>query len=184
MLEDPGAPASREESEGEAVRVLVPSPIGALGLELSDSLITRVQIVPVGRQRAEFIPLGDLGRSVRSEWLDEVVGRFSEFFAGARRRLDIAYDLTRSQLESFPRRVLRETAKVAYGRTRTYQQIAASAGRPEAYRQVLSILTSNPLPIVVPCHRIVPNKAGVGSWVASPSKKEWLLKLERRVMAA
>ena len=75
---------------------------------------------------------------------------------------------------------MRETAKTPYGRTRTYQQVATAIGRPGAYRQVLSSLTQNPIPLLVPCHRVVPNRAGSGSYVAAVAKKEWLLKMERR----
>ena len=75
--------------------------------------------------------------------------------------------------------MLQEVAKIPYGRTRTYQKIASAAGHPEGYRQVLAVLVENPLPIIVPCHRVVTNKSGVGSYIAGKDKKKWLLKLEK-----
>jgi methylated-DNA-[protein]-cysteine S-methyltransferase len=154
--------------------------LGTLGVELRDETITRVVIVPKGRERSSFISIADLKPSLRSDLLEEVVGRFSEYFAGARKRLDIDYDLRAVEADGFARRVLKNVAKVPYGRTRTHQDVALAVGRPDGYRQVLAVLTTNPLPIVVPCHRIVPSKAGVGSYVAGSRKKQWLLKLESR----
>ena len=164
----------------EPQRILFPSALGGLGVELIEGFLTRVVIAPVGKDRSAFTPLGELKRSPATDFLDEVVGRFSEYFAGARRRLDLEYDLRWSSLDGFGRRVLKQTAKIPFGRTRTYQEIATAVGRPDGYRQVVSVLLANPLPVVIPCHRVVPSKAGIGSYVAGEKKKAWLLKLESR----
>ncbi|MDH3402989.1 MAG: methylated-DNA--[protein]-cysteine S-methyltransferase [Acidobacteriota bacterium] len=168
---------------GERLAVLTPSPIGVLGLQFVAGIAIRLEIVPIGARRKLYTPFGSLKSQQRSDELDEVIGRLSEYLAGARRRLDIAYDLALAGADEFTARVLRETAKIPYGRTRTHQQVATAIGRPGAYRQVLSTLVQNPLPLLVPCHRVVPSRAGAGSYVASPAKKEWLLKMERRVLA-
>lgn len=162
------------------VRILLPSPLGALGLELTGEKLSGVVIVPKRRQRRQFKPFADLKRSERSDFIDEVLGRFSEYLAGARRKLELDYDLRALGITGFNRRVLRQTARIPYGRTRTYQQIADAAGRPDAYRQVLSTLIANRLPLVVPCHRVVTHKSGIGSFIGGPKKKQWLLKMERR----
>ncbi len=167
-------------SAGDRLRVLTPSAIGVIGLEFVDGVVSGVEIVPIGKRRKEFPSLGDLPRSARTEALEEAVGRLSEYLAGARRNLQIRYDIDLTGIDDFGARVLAATAEVPYGHTSTYQQIASSIGKPGAYRQVLSVLVSNPLPLVVPCHRIVPNRAGIGSYVAATAKKEWLLKMERR----
>jgi len=173
-------PVSEPEEARKRNRVLVPSPIGVLGLEFLDTVATGLEIVPVGGRRQRYTPFAALKPSERSDDLDEVIGRLSEYLAGARRKLDIDYDLNLTGADDFTLRLLRETAKIPYGRTRTYQQLATSIGRPGAYRQVLAALTANPLPLIVPCHRVVPSRAGIGSYVASPAKKEWLLKMEKR----
>lgn len=175
------ADAEPQTSSAESVRVLIPSPIGVLGLELQGEVATELVIVPKGRQRRTFTPFADLEGS---DFLDEVLGRLSEYFAGARRNLELDYDLSGHDLDRFARRVLRRTARIRYGDTRTYQQIAASAGRPDAYRNVLAVLSVNPLPIIIPCHRVVTAKSGVGSYIAGTPKKEWLLKMESRSLAA
>ena len=164
----------------EPVRILLPSPLGGLGIELAGEQIRRVVIVPKGRERRQFKPFANLKRSERSDFIDEVLGRFSEFLAGARRKLEIDYDVRAMGLSGFQRRVMRQTAKIPYGRTRTYQQIAEVAGRPDGYRLVLSTLMANPLPLVIPCHRVVTHKSGIGSFIGGPKKKAWLLKMERR----
>jgi O-6-methylguanine DNA methyltransferase len=170
-----------EEHASELVqRVLVPSALGALGLELTGKKLTRVVIVPKGRERRTFTPFADLKKSERSDFLDEVLGRLSEYLAGARSRLGVEFDLGPSGVSGFSKRVLKETAKIPYGRVRTYQQIASAAGNGGAYRQVLAILLGNPLPLVIPCHRVVTVKSGPGSYVAGPKKKLWLLRLEQR----
>ncbi len=164
----------------EPVRILLPSPLGGLGIELVGEQVRSVVIVPKGRQRRQFKPFADLKRSERTDFIDEVLGRFSEFLAGARRKLELDYDLRTLGLSGFQRRVMRQTAKIPYGRTRSYQQIADAAGRPDGYRLVLSTLMANPIPLVVPCHRVVTHKSGVGSFIGGPKKKQWLLKMEQR----
>lgn len=180
MRESAGIGLSPEPAPEPIRRVLVPSAIGTLGLELTGEKMTRVVIVPKGRDRRQFTPFADLKRSERSDFLDETLGRLSEYLAGARSRLGIEFDLGPSGVAGFPKRVLKETAKIPYGRVRTYQQIASAAGNGGAYRQVLAILLGNPLPLVIPCHRVVTVKSGPGSFVAGPKKKLWLLRLEQR----
>jgi methylated-DNA-[protein]-cysteine S-methyltransferase len=160
----------------EPVRLLLPSPIGTLGLELQGAVLTRLVLSPPPKERKLFQPLGRMG--VTDE-VDEVVGRLSEYFAGARRGLELEYDLGPSGVDAFARRVLKETTRVGFGRTRTYKEIAAAVGRPTAYRLVVSILLANPIPILLPCHRVVPSKAGIGGYVGGEAKKRWLLRLER-----
>ena len=172
------------ESDIEPTRILIPSPLGSLGIELTGEFVSQVVIVPKGRARTKFRPFKDFKRNERTDLVDEVVGRFSEFLAGARGSLEFEYDLRAVGVSGFARRVLRQTAKVSYGRTRTYREIASAAGNPEGYRQVLSTLMINPLPLVIPCHRIVTSKSGVGSYIGGEKKKTWLLKMERESLEA
>jgi len=164
----------------EPVRVLVPSQIGTLGVEFYGLAIGRILIAPSGPKSRLFHPLSAYADS---DFLDEVFGRLSEYFAGARRALELEFDLAPSGIDFFSRRVLKETLRTPYGKTRTYKEIADAAGRPEAYRQVLSILLDNPIPLIVPCHRIIPTKEGFGGWVGGASRKRWLLRMERESSA-
>jgi methylated-DNA-[protein]-cysteine S-methyltransferase len=158
------------------VRVLMPSPIGLLGVELTGSAVTRLRIEPEEPERSTFLPFHELDGS---DFLDEVFGRLSEYFAGARRKLDLEFDLAPCGLNGQARRVLREAAKIPYGRTRTYQAVADAIGALEGDRHVLSVLLENPLPILIPCHRVV-DRSEAGAYVGGAERKRWLLELERQ----
>ena len=160
----------------QPLRVLMPSPIGALGVELRGTAVTRLVIEPAEPQRDAFSTLHEIDGS---DFLDEVFGRLSEYFAGARRKLELKYDLGPCGLDSFTRRVLKETAKIPYGRTRTYGEIAEATGWPDAGREVLSALLGNPIPVLIPCHRVIDGKTFPGAYVGGSERKSWLLEMER-----
>lgn len=164
------------EKEVETVRLLFPSPIGDVGIELRDQVATEVAIAPQGKLRKSFTPFDKLESS---DFLDELFGHLSEYFAGARPSMELEFDLTPSGVTGFARRVLKETAKIPYGKTRTYRRIAEAAGRPDAYRMVLAALSANPIPLIIPCHRVVTNKSGIGSWIGGKTSKRWLLTMEK-----
>jgi methylated-DNA-[protein]-cysteine S-methyltransferase len=163
------------ESGAPLVRVLMPSPIGPLGVEVLGSAVTRVLIDPGEPERSAFTPLQVIEES---ELLDEIFGRLSEYFAGARRKLDLELDFGACAGGAFARRVLRETTRIAYGRTRTCRNVAEAVGRPDCSQEVLAVLLGNPLPILVPCHRVVADDGGLGEYVGGARRKRWLLDLE------
>lgn len=163
------------ESTAQFFRVLMPSPIGPLGLELLGTALTRLLIEPP--QPDSFTPLHLVEGS---ESLDEVLGRLAEYFAGARRKLDVDFDLTVCGVAPYVRRVLRETTKIPYGRTRSYQEIAGASGRPECRQEVCAILLQNPIPVVIPCHRVIAEDGGPGDYVGGVQRKIVLLDLERQ----
>lgn len=173
-------PAPRIEepaAEPQTVRVLVPSPLGSLGVEFVGKRVIGLTITPPRSQRKHFATLKDADRS---EFLDEALGRLSEYFAGARRDPRIQIDLAPARLPDFHRQVLLETQRIPYGSTRSYQKLASAAGDPDAYRLVRSILMANPIPILIPCHRVVTRKGSPGSYIGGARKKAWLLKLEAK----
>ncbi|MBV9941961.1 MAG: methylated-DNA--[protein]-cysteine S-methyltransferase [Solirubrobacterales bacterium] len=108
--------------------------------------------------------------------LDEPRRELDQYFAGARRRFEFPLDwrLTRG----FTRRVLQATAQVPYGATASYKQVAAQAGSPLASRAAGNALGSNPIPIVVPCHRIVHSGGGLGGYTGGLERKRRLLAVE------
>lgn len=164
----------------QTLRVLMASPIGTLGVELHGTSVTRVLIEPGEPERETFSPLHEIDGS---DFLDEVFGRLSEYFAGARRKLELEYDLGSCGLDSFTRRVLKEAAKIPYGKTRTYEEIAEAAGWPDAGREVLSALLGNPIPVLIPCHRVI-SQASPGAYVGGSERKIWLLEMERQAAEA
>jgi methylated-DNA-[protein]-cysteine S-methyltransferase len=163
------------EGGAQPIRVLMPSPIGPLGVEILGTAVTRVTFDPAEPERSSFIPFHQLDGS---DFLDEVFGRLAEYFAGARRRLDLEFDLCASGVDTFARRVLKEAAKIPYGRTRTCRSLAETLGRPDCGPEMVSILLGNPLPIVIPCHRVVAEDGAAGEYVGGARRKRWLLELE------
>ncbi len=109
--------------------------------------------------------------------LDAVRRELDEYFRGRRRRFDLELDwrLVRSD---FYLRVLRETAKLPYGTTSTYGEIAAIAGNPRAHRAAGTALGINPLPLIVPCHRVLRAGGVLGNYGGGVAAKEFLLRLE------
>jgi methylated-DNA-[protein]-cysteine S-methyltransferase len=179
-MQTPGTGAGTDWGDTpELLRFLMPSPIGSVAMELVGGKVTRVLINPKKTQRKGFVSFAELEGS---DFCDELFGRLSEYFAGARTNLRLSPDFGASGVGGFARRVLKETTKIPYGRTRTYGDLAVAAGRPDAYRMVLAALMENPIPIVVPCHRVVTNKSGIGSWIGGKEKKRWLLSMERETL--
>jgi len=107
-------------------------------------------------------------------------GQVEEYLAGRRREFDLAIDWT--PLTAFQRAALRATCAIPRGQTRTYAQIAAQIGRPRAARAVGRAEATNPLPLVIPCHRVVGTDGGLhGYGLARGLKtKAWLLEMERK----
>ncbi|GAA1283433.1 methylated-DNA--protein-cysteine methyltransferase [Planotetraspora silvatica] len=109
--------------------------------------------------------------------LDEVSRQLEEYFAGRRTRFDLPLDWRLSK--GFRREVLTHLREIGYGRTESYAQVAAAAGSPRAVRAVGTACATNPLPLVVPCHRVVRSDGSAGGYAGGPDAKLTLLAMER-----
>lgn len=109
--------------------------------------------------------------------LDGLRRELDEYFAGKRRAFDTSVDW--SLTRGFFRRVLEATAAIPFGEARTYAEIAAGAGSPRAVRATGNGLGSNPIPIVVPCHRVLRTGGGLGGYTGGVERKRHLLELEQ-----
>jgi methylated-DNA-[protein]-cysteine S-methyltransferase len=172
--------ATRAIDEGVAkVAVdVMESPLGPLWLALG----------PRGMLAIHYgagAPEGDLRRIVARygpgvlrapQRLDAVKRELDEYFAGKRTRFDSSVDLT--ALTPFQRRVLAATKRVPYGRVRSYREIATTAGAPLAVRATGNALGANPIPIVVPCHRVLGSDGSLHGYAGGLDRKRWLLHLE------
>ena len=107
---------------------------------------------------------------------DEARRELDEYFRHARRRFELKVD--RRLIGDFAWDVLRATRKVPFGRTATYGEVAATIGRPKAARAVGGALGSNPIPIVIPCHRVVGAGGRLTGYAGGLPRKELLLELE------
>lgn len=108
--------------------------------------------------------------------LDEVRRELDEYFEGRRRRFEL--DIDWSLVGPFGRRILRATAAIPFGDTLTYQQVAAKAGSPKGSRAAGNALGANPLPIVIPCHRVLRSGGGLGGYTGGLHRKQILLNIE------
>ena len=108
--------------------------------------------------------------------LDPVRRELDEYFAGKRTEFGVPIDW--SLTRGFTQRVLRATAKIPYGHVSTYREMASKAGNERAVRAAGNALGANPIPIVVPCHRILRTGGSLGGYGGGLPRKEFLLKLE------
>jgi methylated-DNA-[protein]-cysteine S-methyltransferase len=99
-----------------------------------------------------------------------------QYFAGARREFDLPLDWRLT--DGFGRRVLQATARIPYGEVSSYKQVASAAGSPRGSRAAGNALGSNPMPIVVPCHRVLHAGGGLGGYTGGVDRKRRLLAVE------
>jgi methylated-DNA-[protein]-cysteine S-methyltransferase len=172
--------AARAAAEGlvDVAYAVAPSPFGDLVVA-----VTRRGLVRLAYPNEEpGAVLEELAARVSPRVL-EVPGRLDplrrqldEYFAGRRTRFETPVDL--SLVRGFTREVLRATRWIPFGSVRTYRDVATRAGSPNAYRAAGNALGSNPIPIVVPCHRVVHAGGGLGGYTGGLERKVHLLQLE------
>jgi methylated-DNA-[protein]-cysteine S-methyltransferase len=108
--------------------------------------------------------------------LDEVARQLEEYFDGRRTRFDLPIDLRLSA--GFRRSVLSYLPAIGYGETASYKSVAAAVNNPKAVRAVGTACATNPLPVVIPCHRVIRSNGQVGPYLGGPEIKHQLLDME------
>jgi methylated-DNA-[protein]-cysteine S-methyltransferase len=173
--------AERAEEEGllEVAYAQVDSPLGPLTVAATPRGLVRVAypdrpLDTVLGRLAEVVSPRILEAPAR---LDPIRRELGEYFEGRRRRFETPIDWALSR--GFFRRVLEVTAQIDYGDVLTYSEVAARAGSARAVRATGNGLGSNPMPVVVPCHRVVRTGGGLGGYTGGIERKEFLLGLER-----
>jgi methylated-DNA-[protein]-cysteine S-methyltransferase len=175
------APALRAEAEGlaDVAYTSVDSPLGPLVLAATRRGLVRLSYSDY-RETDEV--LQDLATRISPRVLeaparlDPVRRELDEYFEGRRTEFDIPIDW--SQLAGFTRKVLRATARIGFGETSTYAGVASGAGSPRAVRAAGNALGANPMPVVVPCHRVLRTGGALGGYTGGTERKEYLLRLE------
>ena len=156
------------------------SPLGTLVLARTPRGLARVAYVDEGREDAV---LQDIAARLSPRMLaapgrlDGPRRELDEYFAGRRRAFDLELDLR--LLGDFTRRVLTATAAIPYGEVSTYREVATAAGSPRGFRAAGNALGSNPLPIVLPCHRVLHSSGGLGGYTGGLERKRALLAIEQ-----
>jgi len=163
----------------DAAYDLIESPVGPLLVATTDRGVLRISYVNGFEPEETLEQIARVaGRRVlrASRAVDGARHELDEYFTGSRERFDLTVDL-RGQ-PAFGVTVLGELAKVPYGETATYGELAARAGSPKAARAVGMVMNRNPIPIVLPCHRIVGASGKLVGYAGGLDRKEQLLRLE------
>jgi methylated-DNA-[protein]-cysteine S-methyltransferase len=156
---------------------LVDTPLGALLVATTDVGLCRIAYDADPDLEEERLARGFGSRVLRSpRAVDEARRQLDDYFEGRRREFELGVDLR--AVGGFHRTVLTELADVPYGNLTTYGALAARAGRPRAARAVGTAMNRNPLPIVLPCHRVVGSTGKLVGYGGGLERKEQLLRLE------
>ncbi len=157
---------------------VVDSPIGPLLLAATEHGLLRVAFGVEGHDGV----LATLAARVSPRILrspartDEAARQLEEYFAGRRRSFDVPLD--RRLSHGFRRSVQEHLTEIAYGSTESYTEVAVATGNPRAVRAVGSACSTNPLPVVVPCHRVLRSDGSLGGYVGGLEAKHALLAME------
>jgi methylated-DNA-[protein]-cysteine S-methyltransferase len=156
------------------------SPVGALLLAATPEGLVRIAYLD--DEQPPNAVLADVARRISPRVLaaprrlDTPRRELDEYFEGRRDRFDLTLDWR--LMTAFGRRVLEATAAIPYGSVSTYGEVAAHAGSPRGSRAAGNSLGSNPLPIVLPCHRVVHSGGGLGGYTGGVARKRTLLAIE------
>jgi O-6-methylguanine DNA methyltransferase len=166
-------PSSRRAGYGR-----IDSPIGPLLIAASDAGVCEIGF---GKHETESVfqhRLQERGYRPVPDWnaVAGVARQLREYFGGQRDRFEVPLDF--SGVSPFARSVLTATAQVPFGSLCTYRDIAQQVGRPGATRAVGNALGRNPIPVIVPCHRVVRSDHSIGGYTGGLEIKERLLSLE------
>jgi O-6-methylguanine DNA methyltransferase len=160
-----------------------PTSIGELWVAVSENGLVAVEFPTT---QADFIIWLEKHRGGKVEFnpekVREALAQLREYAAGERREFTLPIDW--SVLSEFQRRALKVTAAIPYGETRTYKDIAVELGNPRAARAVGRAEATNPIPVVLPCHRVVGTDGklhGYGGGAGLPTKEQ-LLKMEKALV--
>jgi O-6-methylguanine DNA methyltransferase len=157
----------------------VETPLGSLRLAVTEAGVARIALPRssgagfAGWLRSAF---PDAERVPWLPLLDKVQLELREYFAGKRREFGLPLDLRGTE---FQRAIWRAIADIPYGDTRTYSEIARRAGRPAAVRAAGGATGANPVPILVPCHRVIAAQGKLGGFSGGLDAKRRLLALEK-----
>jgi methylated-DNA-[protein]-cysteine S-methyltransferase len=160
------------------------SPVGKLLVATTARGVVRIAYVD---SADEDVVLAELAARVSPRVLaaprrlDDTRRELDEYFAGRRPRFD--FDLDWRLTQGFGRRVLKATAQIPYGAVSTYRGVATAAGSPRGSRAAGNALGSNPLPIIVPCHRVLHSNGGLGGYTGGIERKRVLLGVEGAAMS-
>lgn len=140
------------------------SPMGNILIRCSESAVVGIELQAKGKKH----------KGGRSPIVKKVISQLDQYFSGKRKKFTVPLDLSGTD---FQLAVWKALYGVPFGMTVNYQQLAKLSGSPKAYRAVGGAMSKNPIPIIVPCHRVLA-KAGLGGFSSGLKRKRYLLELE------
>jgi methylated-DNA-[protein]-cysteine S-methyltransferase len=156
---------------------VVETPLGPLLVAATDRGLLRIYFDADPDHQLELLARAAGPRVLRApRSVDRARRELDEYFAGRRRSFDLPIDLRGAA--PFTAQVLEQLARVPYGQTATYGELAARVGHPRAARAVGTVMNRNPVPIVLPCHRVVGASGSLVGYGGGLPRKEQLLRLE------
>jgi methylated-DNA-[protein]-cysteine S-methyltransferase len=159
----------------------LPSPVGTLLVAATQQGVVRVAFDREGHEQV----LTALSERVSPRILqaprrlDQVARQLDDYFAGRRHAFEVPLDFRLSR--GFRSEVLQHLRQISYGRTESYTEVAVAAGHAKAVRAVGTACATNPLPVVVPCHRVLRSDGSLGGYIGGLAAKQTLLDLEAGV---
>ncbi len=173
--------AAADEGLLDAAYDLVDSPVGPLLVATTNRGLCRISYDAEPERELDRLAR-DFGVGVlrSAKPIDPARRELDQYFEGMRREFDLPLDV--ALLADFNRRVLRELARVPYGEVVTYGELAARSARPLAARAVGTVMNRNPLPIVLPCHRVIGANGKLTGYAGGLERKETLLRLEGAIL--
>jgi methylated-DNA-[protein]-cysteine S-methyltransferase len=153
------------------------TPLGQLYIAANDRGLCAIKF---GRLEPDSKSLvkSPIQRDRQNNLSNQVCSQLEEYFSGRRRIFELPLDL--SPLTPFQRQVLAVTSRIPWGEVWSYQRVAREMGRAKSSRPVGQALGRNPIPIVIPCHRVIASDGGLGGYCGESGLdiKRWLLRLE------
>ena len=178
LLSDRLGAAAQAEGILDVAYRTIDSPVGPLLLAATEVGLVRVAYAAEDHDKVLQILADRISpRILRAPArLDTTASELEQYFSGRRRSFDVPLDWRLAA--GFRRTVLHHLPEISYGQTATYSSVARLAGSPRAFRAVGSACATNPLPVIVPCHRVVPAGGGLGHYLGGVDAKRTLLTLE------
>lgn len=137
-------------NESDLLKVILPNKINSISIEITNP--------------GSYKPI-----------MHNVIEQLNQYFMGIRKQFDISLKL---EMPPFYKKVLKEVSEIPYGQTFSYKNIARKLNNPRAYRAVANANAANPIPIIIPCHRVIQSNGDLGNYGGSRELKQSLVQLE------
>lgn len=148
--------------------------LGSFGILVNESNLLKV-ILP---NKINSISIEITNPGSHKPIMHNVIEQLNQYFMGIRKKFDISLKL---EMPPFYKKVLKEVSEIPYGQTFSYKNIAMKLNNPRAYRAVANANAANPIPIIIPCHRVIQSNGGLGNYGGGRQLKQSLVQIEKKI---